>query len=98
MPTEDTLLRVEASIIALEPMVMDDDTMVGFYPPSLGSLRCDVMRKLGELEDASKMIKEGEEDAVLPLGEEVAKAARETPTSSHDGESGLDAIRDALRL
>jgi hypothetical protein len=98
MPTEDTLLRVEASIIALEPMVMDDDTLVGFYPPSLGSLRCDVVRKLGELEDAYKLMKEGEEDAVLPLGEEVAKAAKETPTSSHDGESGLDAIRDALRL
>lgn len=98
MPTEDTLLRVEASIIALEPMVMDDDTLVGFYPPSLGSLRCDVVRKLGELEDAYKLMEEGEEDAVLPLGEEVAKAAKETPTSSHDGESGLDAIRDALRL
>jgi len=29
--------------------------MVGFYPPSLGSLRCDVMKKQGELDDASQL-------------------------------------------
>jgi hypothetical protein len=100
MPTEDALLRVEASVVALEPMVMDDETMVGFYPPSLGSLRCDVMRKLGELEEVSNKVKAGEEDAIMPLGEEeVAKTAKYTASpNSSDSESGLDAIRDALRL
>lgn len=98
MPTEDVLLRVEASVIALEPMVMDDDTMFGFYPPSLGSLRCDVTRKLGELKDVS--VKAGEEDAVMPLGEEAAtQTAKDTASpNSSDGESGLDAVRNALRL
>ena len=46
------LLRVEASVSALEPVISDDDEnmMVGFYPPSLGSLRSDIMEKIGELE------------------------------------------------
>lgn len=49
------LLRVEASVNALEPIVSDDDEdmMVGFYPPSLGSLRTDVLEKAGELEGQS---------------------------------------------
>lgn len=49
------LLRVEASVAALEPIVSedDDDMMVGFYPPSLGSLRTDILEKTGELEGAS---------------------------------------------
>jgi len=61
LPEEDTddamLLRVEAGVLALEPILDDDDEsmMVGFYPPSLGSLRCDVMKKQGELEDASQL-------------------------------------------
>lgn len=49
------LLRIEASVSALEPVISDDDDemMVGFYPPSLGSLRTDMMEKVGELEGAS---------------------------------------------
>jgi len=49
------LLRVEASVNALEPIVSEDDEdmMVGFYPPSLGSLRTDVLEKVGELEGQS---------------------------------------------
>ncbi|KAL7468267.1 hypothetical protein ACHAXS_008494 [Conticribra weissflogii] len=49
------LLRLEASVLALEPIISDEDEnmMVGFYPPSLGSLRCDVLEKVGELEGAS---------------------------------------------
>ena len=61
LPEEDTddamLLRIEASVLALEPILDDDDEsmMVGFYPPTLGSLRCDVMKKQGELDDASQL-------------------------------------------
>jgi hypothetical protein len=105
MPTEEMLLRVEASVNALEPKVMEDDTIVGFHPPSLGSLRCDVMKKLGDLEDAAKFVKEGEKDLLRPLGdEEIAKqqtaaaSASETSDSKDGGESGLDAVRDALKL
>lgn len=49
------LLRIEASVSALEPIISDEDEnmMVGFYPPSLGSLRTDVLEKVGELEGAS---------------------------------------------
>ena len=49
------LLRVEASVSALEPIISEDDEdmMVGFYPPSLGSLRTDMMEKVGELEGAT---------------------------------------------
>ncbi|KAL7521098.1 hypothetical protein ACHAWX_005788 [Stephanocyclus meneghinianus] len=49
------LLRLEASVMALEPIISDDDEdmMVGFYPPSLGSLRCDILEKVGELDGAS---------------------------------------------
>ena len=49
------LLRIEASVSALEPIVSEDDEdmMVGFYPPSLGSLRTDILEKVGELEGAS---------------------------------------------
>eukprot|EP00571_Detonula_confervacea_P007539 CAMPEP_0172317860 /NCGR_PEP_ID=MMETSP1058-20130122/33076_1 /TAXON_ID=83371 /ORGANISM="Detonula confervacea, Strain CCMP 353" /LENGTH=480 /DNA_ID=CAMNT_0013032537 /DNA_START=1 /DNA_END=1443 /DNA_ORIENTATION=+ len=49
------LLRIEASVMALEPIISDndDEMMVGFHPPSLGSLRTDLLEKEGELEGAS---------------------------------------------
>jgi len=49
------LLRIEANVMALEPVVSEDDDelMVAFHPPSLGSLRCDALSKTGELENAS---------------------------------------------
>lgn len=87
LPTDDVLLRVEASVLALEPMLLEDESLVGFHPPSLGSLRCDVMQKLGELENAS--ILDGEKDVVMP---------QEDSAQDEDGDSGLDAIRDSLRL
>jgi hypothetical protein len=53
LPNDETLLRVEAGVVALQPMLTDDDMMVGFEPPSLTSLRCDVLEKMGELENVS---------------------------------------------
>jgi len=78
------LLRIEASVSALEPVISDDDAdmMVGFYPPSLGSLRTDILEKVGELEGASleerEQAAEGyvwdesseEEEAVAPMQED----------------------------
>ena len=49
LPDDETLLRVEAGVIALQGMEMEDNTMVGFKPPSLTSLRCDVLKKAGDL-------------------------------------------------
>lgn len=54
LPDDETLLRVEAGIQALQPMVVEDDMMVGFEPPSLVSLRCDMLKKTGELENVFK--------------------------------------------
>lgn len=52
-----SLLRLEAGISALEPILSEDDEemMVGFYPPSMVSLRCDTLRKTGELEGTSML-------------------------------------------
>jgi len=54
LPDDETLLRVEAGVSALQPMVVEDDMMVGFEPPSLTSLRCDMLEKAGELENAPR--------------------------------------------
>jgi hypothetical protein len=128
------LLRVEASVIALEPVIDEEnDVMLGFYPPELGSLRCDVLEKYGELENASMMDKlksmgemgksgTGEFD---PIDDTVAEAPtpssdkqeqkedvvkeKSTPKqktsesksngkSNGDDDSGIDAIRKALKL
>ena len=61
LPEEDdenaALIRIEASVLALEPILDegDESMMVGFHPPTLGSLRCDVMKKLGELDESSTL-------------------------------------------
>lgn len=47
------LLRVEASVIALEPIIDEESDTMRFKHPSLGSLRCDVLEKIGELENVS---------------------------------------------
>jgi len=54
LPDDETLLRVEAGVSALQPMVVEDDMMVGFEPPALTSLRCDMFEKAGELENAPR--------------------------------------------
>jgi hypothetical protein len=51
LPDDETLLRVEAGVQALQPMIVEDEMMIGFEPPTLTSLRCDMMMKVGELEN-----------------------------------------------
>jgi hypothetical protein len=59
LPNSETLLRVEVGVMALQPMfVEDDDDMVGFEPPRLASLRCDIMDKVGDLEGQPKFSQE----------------------------------------
>jgi len=97
LPDENTLLRVEASVLALEPMMdMEDETLVGFFPPALGSLRCDALKKLGELEEVAASVST-EQDAMGPLDESVA-AAQNSDGDDDSDNSGLDAVRDALSM
>jgi len=55
LPEDDTLLRAEASISCLKPIVNNDDEMVGLAPPELVALRCDMMEMRGEVDEASTM-------------------------------------------
>lgn len=106
LPDDENLLRVEAGVQALVPMVVEDDMMVGFEPPTLTSLRCDMMKKMGDLEDIpipSRDFKKAEIEASSSTTEvkspdktKVTKAA--TSSKPDEPESGLDAIRDALSL
>lgn len=51
-----SLLRIEAGIVAMEPVIdEEEDVLVGFMPPKLSNLRCDVMTKTGELQNASML-------------------------------------------
>ena len=121
------LLRVEASVMALEPVIDEEnDVMLGFYPPELGSLRCDVLAKYGELEDVSIMDKlksmgemgnkgGGELDPIREFvggndGGSASSSSKSSSSAKGDGDddeddddeplddSGLDAIRNALKL
>jgi hypothetical protein len=78
------LLRVEASVSALEPIISDEDEtmMVGFYPPTLGSLRTDILEKIGELEGVSL--------------EERAQAAEGYVWSAGDEEESAGSIANVM--
>lgn len=73
------LLRVEASVMALEPIISEEDEnmMVGFYPPSLGSLRCDMLEKVGELEGETLQEREQKADGFTEFGEGTETKATE---------------------
>lgn len=77
------LLRVEASVMALEPIVSDDDEdmMVGFHPPSLGSLRCDMLEKVGELEGATLEEREQKAEGFTEYGEAAESVETVEPTA-----------------
>jgi len=105
------LLRVEASVMALEPIIDEEnDVMLGFYPPTLGSLRCDVLQKVGELENTSMLEKlknmgeiDSEIDGIIAPQDENQVATRDEDNGSEEDDtplddSGLDAIRNALKL
>jgi hypothetical protein len=91
LPDDETLLRVEGGVQALRPMIVEDDMMIGFEPPSLTSLRCDMMKKVGELENAhrpSRALKkddEKNEDAVKP------------PNSSDNEQASTDKVNASIK-
>jgi len=78
---EQTLLRVEAGILALQPMVLEDSSLAGFYPPALASLRADVFTNQGELENASLLARNQEETIKpQPDAEQRARPSQSPPS------------------
>lgn len=100
LPNDDTLLRVEAGVSALQPMEMEDDTMVGFQPPSLTSLRCDMLSRVGELENAPRPSKEwntnDEVESEEIKSEETSTGT--TPPKTRDDAASPATPRDYLSL
>jgi hypothetical protein len=109
MPDSDTLLRVEAGVLALQPILDDtesDSSVIGFEPPVLVSLRCDVLQKIGELEGLPSFVtqqpeeesptKEKAEDA-KPVEFKIDKVDSLT-VKSNDDEATLRAIYDTLQF
>ena len=72
--------------MALEPMFMEDDTLVGFYPPSLGSLWVDTLKKSGELENISLFVRDGETAEIRPKTEEETEAMQYQSDESNNGD------------
>jgi hypothetical protein len=103
LPDDGTLLRVEAGVSALQPMMLDDDSMVGFEPPSLTSLRCDMLKKIGELDIADRPFRGAStddnetpaEDTVPSEGTENKKASKSSTSRETESSEGL---RDSLSL
>lgn len=79
LPTNDRLLRLEASVLAMDRPILDpnDGAIVGFQPPRLGSLRTDVVRKVGELEGVSLLERERKRKDGEANEEELVKPGRE---------------------
>jgi hypothetical protein len=111
MPDTDTLLRVEAGVLALQPILEDvesDSSVVGFEPPSLASLRCDVLQKIGDLEGLPSFVtRQVEEqsstnddiDFARNHESKINKAtAPSSSEKSNDDEAALRAINDALQF
>lgn len=110
LPDSDTLLRVECGVIALQPIDVEDEAVMGLEPPSLASLRCDMMRKMGDLEGQPSFVRDEMErqSAVMSTPESRDPAASRTnraeKESSNDDngnkrdDSDLQTIRDALQL
>ena len=91
---DETLLRVEAGVTALQPIV-DEAIVVGFEPPSLTSLRCDILTKAGDLEGEPMFAREYKKSISATENGVMAPA----PESDGDDDSdSIRAIRDAMSL
>ena len=112
MPDTETLLRVEGGMLALQPMAIEDDEVEVLAPPSLVSLRCDMLQKVGDLEGQPMFAKEEPSVADAPTSSpELGTASSEASSKSSAGSvrseisssddeppSGLKAIRDSIKL
>lgn len=103
LPNDETLLRVEAGVSALQPMAIEDDMMVGFEPPLLTSMRCDMLEKAGELENAPRPsqdwnTEDEESDDTQPQNTEVSEGTSKKPTKTPDTTVPPATPRDFLSL
>lgn len=102
LPDDETLVRVEAGVSALQPMVVEDDMMVGFEPPSLTSLRCDMFEKAGELENAPRPSQDWNTDEiksdVAKAGDMVPEKVAKKPVKKEETTSTPSTPRDFLSL
>jgi len=89
LPNNKNLLRLEAGVQALQPMVLEDDDFVGFEPPSLVSLRCDLLENAGDLEGEPQFVKDSlassrdgtgaDSEGIGETSDDVPKAATAPP-------------------
>ena len=74
--------------MALQPVIDEEnETLVGFYPPSLASYRCDSMRKVGELDGEPQFVQD-QKDA--------AESGREVDPSVA-AQAAFDAVEAAIQ-
>lgn len=68
LPNDDTLLRLEASVFAMDQAMVDDTDgeIIGFLPPRLAFLRTDQMVNVGELVGTSLLERQQQLDAINP--------------------------------
>jgi hypothetical protein len=100
MPDADTLLRLEAGILALQP-ILDEDAydspVVGFELPSLASLRSDILQKMGDLEDVPSFVKQQQEDVKTMNGLEEQSTSIEIDSEIVDpAESNINQLSNSL--
>jgi hypothetical protein len=110
MPDAETLLRLEAGVLALQPMLDDDkkeSAVIGFEPPKLASLRCDVLQNIGDLEGGPSFVTQENQDAVQrgARGEQTGNISKgnvieptPSPLSASNEEAAFQAIDDVLQF
>jgi hypothetical protein len=81
LPDDETLLRIEAGVLALQPVELPEGEVAGFAPPSLASLRCDVLTKMGDLEGEPSFVKQSQATEGQQLSSEEDLSASDTAKS-----------------
>jgi len=92
LPDDETLLRLEAGVLALQPVIDEEnDALIGFYPPSLASYRCDMMSKMGELDGEPQFVRD-EKQAKMQQDPTVGRDpdSEESPSKVNDDSASSD--------
>lgn len=98
------LLRLEAGVQALQEIVVQNDEVVGFSPPTLATYRCDILKEVGELQGQPSFVEMMREDRknAAEAAESVDTAAKPISVKQRqrkaDDDDNEDSIRDALQL
>ena len=86
----------------LQPLI-EDDVMVGFELPSLTSLRCDMMKKIGELDREKEFVPSRDLNEENKMSEQERKKETKADTDAQrmrrsEGDADSKPIRDSLSL